>query len=677
MARALSAAAVLPCSLLFLLIPLRASSQNNSTEFIFNGFNTSNLYLSGASVIKPSGVLKLTNISTFDMGHAFYGVPIRMLNPNASSFSSYFVFAINPRVSGQGGFGLAFVVAPKTRFPGAEAEHYLGLFNSTTDKDPSNHMLVIEFDTVNGYEGYLDREGNHVGININGMQSKANEPAAYYVNNTDQKEDMKLESGEAIQAWVEYNATSKLISVTISPISILKPLKPLVTTVEDLDKIFLEDMYVGFSAATGETRSFHYVLGWSFGLNGSAPALNLSQLPLPPTDSESSNSYRPTVVAIIAVLCALTVCLLGALVFYTFIRKRFVQEGLEDWELDCPHRFRYKELHTATKGFKESEKIGVGGFGSVYRGVLPTNNSEVAVKKITRKNSEEGMREFVAEIESLGRLRHKNLVNLQGWCKHKNELLLIYDYIPNGSLYSLIFDRQFDGFVLSWDQRFHVLKGIAAGLLYLHEEWEQVVIHRDVKSSNVLIDAEMNARLGDFGLARLYDHGQMSHTTRVVGTIGYIAPELARTGKASASSDVFAFGILLLEVTTGRHPIGPGPFMLVDWVIECHEQGQLFDVVDQRLNSVYTAEEMRLVLLLGLLCSHPQPDSRPTMRQVVRYLNRDDPFPLSSLGSVGSRRDNNINSRFLELLLSDAAITSSNALSSIGAISTSSLGSGR
>ncbi|PKI34116.1 hypothetical protein CRG98_045471 [Punica granatum] len=552
------------------------------------------------------------------MGHAFYPNSFQMFDsvrPNVSSFSTYFVFAIKPRVSGQGGYGIAFTVAPKTKFPGAQAEHYLGLFNPTTDKETSNHMLVIEFDTVNGYGGGLDREGNHVGININGMDSIATEPAAYYINDTNVKDDMKLESGDPIQAWVEYDAKSKLVHVTISPIDVEKPLKPLLSATRDLDDVFLENMYVGFSASTGSTRSFHYVLGWSFRLNGSAPSLDLARLPLPPNDSGPSSSYRPQIIALIASLCVITVCLLGILIFFTIKRKiRKRRQGLEDWELDCPHRFQYKDLHTATKGFKESEKIGSGGFGSVYRGVLPANRGEVAVKKIVaRKDSIQGMREFVAEVESLGRLRHKNLVNLQGWCKHKNELLLVYDYIPYGSLHSLLFNRQ-DGFVLSWDHRFNILKGIASGLLYLHEEWEQVVIHRDVKSSNVLIDADMNPRLGDFGLARLYDHGQDSHTTNVVGTIGYIAPELARTGKASASSDVFAYGVMLLEVVTRRHPIGSGPFILVDWVMECHELGRILDVVDQMLNSIYVVEEMQLVLLLGLLCSHPKPESRPTMR---------------------------------------------------------------
>jgi serine/threonine protein kinase len=266
---------------------------------------------------------------------------------------------------------------------------------------------------------------------------------------------------------------------------------------------------------------------------------------------------------------------------------------------------------------------------------LPTNGNEVAVKRITT-NSIQGLRGFTAEIESLGRLRHKNLVNLQGWCKRNNDLLVVYDYIPNGSLAGLLFSRG-NNFVLSWEQRFNIVKGIAAGLLYLHEEWEQVVIHRDVKSSNVLIDAGMNGRLGDFGLARLYDHGTMSHTTNIVGTIGYIAPELARTGQASTSSDVYAYGILLLEVACGRKPVETSNFILTDFVIECHQKGRVLDAADPELNSAFVVKEMEVVLGLGLLCSHHKPEARPTMREVIRYLNWEDKLPvIDDLGSSDS-----------------------------------------
>ncbi|KAB1224472.1 Lectin-domain containing receptor kinase VI.3 [Morella rubra] len=666
-----------------LLFPVVAQSGN--VEFVFNGFTgrEENLTTSGASIIKPTGLLRLTNSSKNVIGHAFYEDPIQIISrdsslyPNASSFSTSFVFAIVPPSSGEGGYGLAFTLSPSKQFPGAQAGHFLGILNSSNDGNSSNHIFAVEFDTVKGYKEVSDSEGNHVGININSMSSVAQKPASYSEEDSGTRTDeVKLESGEPIQAWIEYNGTEQVVNITIAPSPVAKPTAPLISHHVDLTPFLTETMYIGFSASTGEKSSSHYILGWSFSMKGSAPPLNLTQLPVPPGKEKSASSFKPTVIAVIATLSAFTLILLGALFSLTLYKMLGHHESLEEWEIDCPHRFRYRDLYAATKGFKESEIIGAGGFGKVYRGTLPATGSEVAVKKIVR-NSANGMREFAAEIESLGRLRHKNLVNLQGWCKRTNDLLIVYDYIPNGSLDSLIYKPK-PNFVLNWEKRFNILKGIASGLLYLHEEWEQVVIHRDVKSSNVLIDAEMNARLGDFGLARLYDHDILSHTTNVVGTIGYIAPELARTGKVSTSSDVYAYGILLLEVVSGRRPIGSSNFILVDWVIERHQMGQILDAVDPKLNSTCVVEEVEMVLELGLLCSRQKPEARPTMRQVTRYLSGDDPLPnIEDWGSVDSRTLREMNSRMLKSLISGETVTTSYVSSTTGAISTCSIGSGR
>ena len=194
--------------------------------------------------------------------------------------------------------------------------------------------------------------------------------------------------------------------------------------------------------------------------------------------------------------------------------------------------------------------LGKGGFGGVYKGVLPVSKQTVAIKRVS-PDSKQGMKEFMAEIVILGHLRHRNLVQLLGYCRHK-QLLLVYDYMPNGSLDCYLHTQDHSTTNLCWAQRFHIIKGIASGLFYLHEDWEQVVIHRDIKTSNVLLDSEMNARLGDFGLARSHDHGADAHTTRVAGTWGYIAPELARLGKATKATDVFALGVLMVEVACGK-----------------------------------------------------------------------------------------------------------------------------
>ncbi|EHA8592434.1 putative L-type lectin-domain containing receptor kinase S.4 [Cocos nucifera] len=203
--------------------------------------------------------------------------------------------------------------------------------------------------------------------------------------------------------------------------------------------------------------------------------------------------------------------------------------------------------------------------------------------------------------------------------------------MPNGSLDKFLFfddEYRLSKSLLLWAQRFRILRGVASALLYLHEEWEHVVIHRDIKASNVLLDADLNGRLGDFGLAKLYEHGANPSTTRVVGTLGYLAPELTRTGKATTSSDVFAFGALVLEVVCGRRPIEhkatPEELILVDWVWERWSSGRWTDVVDPSLGGNYDREEVEVAIKVGLTCSHPAAAARPSMREVVRYLDGGD-----------------------------------------------------
>jgi serine/threonine protein kinase len=214
---------------------------------------------------------------------------------------------------------------------------------------------------------------------------------------------------------------------------------------------------------------------------------------------------------------------------------------------------------------------------------------------------------------------------------------LVYDYMPNGSLDKFLYGKEKTN--LNWPQRFGILKGVACGLLYLHEEWEQVVLHRDIKSSNVLLDAELNGRLGDFGLARLCDHGANLESTKVAGTMGFLAPELTRTGRATTYTDVFAFGAFMLEVACGRKPIQPRGLpeeeILVDWVFGCWRKGAILDATDPRLEGNYVVEEMELVLKLGLLCSHSTPKIRPSMRQVMQFLDGNADLPELPHESIG------------------------------------------
>ncbi|XP_027118665.1 L-type lectin-domain containing receptor kinase IV.1-like [Coffea arabica] len=399
-------------------------------------------------------------------------------------------------------------------------------------------------------------------------------------------------------------------------------------------------MYVGFSAAYSPLKigTSHFILGWSFKMNGVAQAIDLSQLPKLPRFGHKKVSKIFTVG--LPLICITFSLILISGVAYYLRRKWKFAEVLEEWELAYgPQRFKYKDLYIATKGFREQELLGGGGFGRVYKGVLPTNRVEVAVKKVSH-HARQGMRGFIAEIISIGRLHHRNLVPLLGYCRRKGELLLVYEFTSDGSLDRFLFNQPKCS--LNWNQRFRVIKGVASALLHLHEEWEQVVIHRDVKASNVLLDGELNGRLGDFGLARLYDHGTLPQTTHVAGSFGYLAPEYGRSGRATTKTDVYAFGAFLLEVAYGRRAIDPRAvpeesIILVDWVFLCWKEGDILQAVDQKLGAEYVKEEAELVLKLGLLCSHSEANLRPSMRQVLLYLEGSVALPdLSSLAMKGS-----------------------------------------
>ncbi|XP_010262585.1 PREDICTED: L-type lectin-domain containing receptor kinase IV.1-like [Nelumbo nucifera] len=626
-------------SLLVLVFVWSVASQESG--FTYNGFQGVSLTLEGISQITPNGLLMLTNQSRQQQGHAFYPFPLQFKNPsdgNVVSFSTTFVFAIISQYPDLSGHGIAFVISPSRGLPGALPSQYLGLFGESTVGRSTNHCFAVELDTIQSKE-FFDIDNNHVGIDINDLKSFRSAPASYSMDHSGGRwQNLSLISGKQMQVWVEYNGLNTQINVTLAPFNVPKPDISLLSVSYNLSEIMLDTMYVGFSSSTGSVLTSHYVLGWSFELNGPAKALTLSQLPKLPRVGPKQQSKILTIGLPIIVPVSVSIAVLG--IIFIVRRKRKFAELVEDWELDYgPHRFKFKDLYIATNGFRDTELLGIGGFGRVYRGILPSSRIEVAVKRVSH-DSRQGMKEFVAEIVSIGRMRQRNLVRLLGYCRRKGELLLVYDFMPNGSLDKFLFNQPMC--TLNWSQRFRIIKGVASGLLYLHEEWEQTVVHRDIKSSNVLLDSEMNGRLGDFGLAKLYDHGTDPQTTHVVGTVGYLAPELIRTRKATPCSDVFAFGAFMLEVACGRRPIEPQgsaeDLILVDWVFSCWSKGAILETVDPNLGSTtgYVVEEMDLVLKLGLLCSHTLPSARPTMRQVVRFLAGDAPLPdLSSPLGLG------------------------------------------
>ncbi|XP_044482991.1 cysteine-rich receptor-like protein kinase 10 isoform X3 [Mangifera indica] len=314
-----------------------------------------------------------------------------------------------------------------------------------------------------------------------------------------------------------------------------------------------------------------------------------------------------------------------------------ILQGHESQEF--PH-FPLGIILEATQNFSDENKLGEGGFGPVYKGIL-VDGKEVAVKRLSR-TSGQGLKELKNEVTLISKLQHKNLVRLLGCCLEGNESMLIYEYMPNKSLDFLLFDST-KSLKLNWKRRISIINGIARGLLYLHEDSRLKVIHRDLKTSNVLLDNEMNPRISDFGMARIFGGNQNeANTKRVVGTYGYMAPEYAMEGLFSVKSDVFSFGVLLLEILSGKKNSGfylseHGQSLLnYAWKLWC--EGRALELMDPVLVHSCVPAELLKYMHVGLLCVQEDPADRPTMSSLVVMLASDTivlPKPTEPAFSVG------------------------------------------
>lgn len=299
--------------------------------------------------------------------------------------------------------------------------------------------------------------------------------------------------------------------------------------------------------------------------------------------------------------------------------------------------FTYEELSAVTNGFSKKNLLGEGGFGCVYKGVL-ADRREVAVKQL-KAGGGQGEREFRAEVEIISRIHHRHLVSLVGYCIFEHQRLLVYEYVPNDTLYHHLHVEGKP--TMDWATRVKVAAGAARGLAYLHEDCQPRIIHRDIKSSNILLDSNFEARVADFGLAKLAleldIHTHVS--TRVMGTFGYLAPEYASTGKLTEKSDVYSFGVVLLELITGRKPVDAsqsfGDESLVEWarplLTQALDTEDFKDLVDPRLGTNFVAGEMFRMIEAAAACVRHLAAKRPRMSQMVRAL--DSMYELADLNN--------------------------------------------
>ncbi|GAU44331.1 hypothetical protein TSUD_129050 [Trifolium subterraneum] len=591
----------------FFLIPTTLSSQN--TTFIFSSFTLRNITLLGDSFLRHGvvGLTRSTAVPASSSGTLLYNNPISHIPNSSFSFSTNFTFSItnsnpNPPSSPLNGFSF--------------------FLNSTTS------FISLNFHTNNN---------NQIDFHFNNS----------LIQNTI---DFNFTNGNSITSWIDYkgpfdgqdkrqNNLSVYLSYENSSFS--KPENPVLSFDVDLSEYFkeIELIYIGFSGSAEGSTELQQIMNWSFesyqflvfnqtqNKNSTFHHVGYQYEDIPASNSTRKGHGKRFMIGFcVAIVGPAFFFVLLLVLGYVSFRKWNSLKKLKKSEssLGCPKEFGYKELKFATKGFHSSRIIGNGSFGTVYKALFVSSGTVAAVKR--SRHSHEGKTEFLSELSIIAGLRHKNLVQLLGWCVEKSELLLVYEFMVNGSLDKLLYKEFECGILLSWIQRVNIVAGLASVLAYLHQECEQRVIHRDIKTANILLDANLNPRLGDFGLAKLMDHDMSPVSTLTAGTMGYLAPEYLQYGKATDKTDVFSFGVVILEVACGRRPIekeGQDMVNLVDFVWGLYSQGKLIEAVDKRLNGEFDEDEMKKMLLLGLSCANPNSDERPSMRRVLQILNNE------------------------------------------------------
>ncbi|KAI8019155.1 putative L-type lectin-domain containing receptor kinase S.5 [Camellia lanceoleosa] len=459
----------------------------------YGAFDDNSLFAKAPALIGPnalqitpdtaSNLIPFTNQS----GRVLLKQPFKLWkgpNNNSSSsdrvasFNSSFLINIYRINNTPAGEGLAFVLVPDTNLPNNSSGQYLGLTNSTTDGLASNRLIAVEFDT---FKQDYDPDDNHVGLNINSVESKKAESL--------KQSGIQLSPTGAkfYNVWVEYDGVKKTIQVYIieqPEKDGATPPRPDSRGVEEalhLSRVLDQNSYFGFSASTGNTIELNCVLRWNL------------------TVEYFSDDNGPLIKILLGVglpVVAVAVAAAVAVAYYCRRKKRSMPInilGALKSLPGTPREFEFKDLKKATNNFDEKNKLGQGGYGVVYKGLLQNEDLEVAVKRFSRGDLKD-QDDFLAELMIINRLRHKHLVRLLGWCHKNGKLLLVYDYMPNGSLDKHLFSDS-NSKPLRWNLRYNIISGVASAVHYLHNEYDQRVVHRDLKASNIMLDSNFNARL--------------------------------------------------------------------------------------------------------------------------------------------------------------------------------------
>ncbi|CAN4121200.1 unnamed protein product [Withania somnifera] len=554
------------------------------------------------------------------IGRAFYAYPVRFLDSltnKTAYFSCTFSFTVLPTPSCPIGDGMAFLITSDVD-SWSISDGYMGLPKQDSDVEAS--LLAVEFNT----------NDNHIAVDTKEVRSFASA-------------NVDLTSGKEMAGRIEYKDSEKMIRVWIGYELQIRPPSPVLSTHIDISNQLKEFMRIGFTAKGSAIYSINRWRFRTFGLI-SSPMSSWDQSDegnclmcfpeeigehMSDTHHRSKSSLKMTYGGLAAIV-TLVGCIL-AIVFLLALRRKKRDRGKYEGQMcrlqgnRVPQRLSLSEIKSATEGFNHERIIGEGASAVVYEGEIPSKGA-VAVKRFVQ-GSRLGPSHipFNAEFASMvGCLRHRNLIQLQGWCCERNELVLVYEFMPNGSLDKILHERSHLTKFLTWERRLNIVLGVASALMFLHEECENHIIHRDVKSCNIMLDAEFNAKLGDFGLAEVFDNSTTRDATVPAGTIGYFAPEYVYSGVPTVKTDVYSFGVVVLEVASGRKPIDEGGILITDWVWDLWEKGRITEAADPKLMGRFQKNEMDRVLIVGLSCVHPDHEKRPRMREVSRMLKDED-----------------------------------------------------
>ncbi|XVE93581.1 hypothetical protein REPUB_Repub01dG0207000 [Reevesia pubescens] len=636
--------------LLLCLLPhlSKATLIDDNINFTFTSFNPNDHDISYESAASSSdNVLQLTINQknkglNGSVGRSTYYEPMHLWHNSSAGnlvladFTTQFSFVIDSLNNSSKGDGFAFFLAPNgSKIPPGSGGGSLGLYRY--DPTVDFKFVAVEFDTFSNTGDPIGMS-DHVAIDLNSVYNSLSH-ADWWWSDT-------ANAGK-VDAFISYNSSTKNLSVfLLDADDFTQKNSSSLSAILDLSKYLPEWVTFGFSGSTGSLFEIHTIYSWNFSSSlqitmdashqATAPTAATSPASPPVNPRSKSRTWLWVVLGVAGGIFALLP--VSALLWFFFWKKSYrSKEGstmfvnVETEMVTVPRKFSYKELRFATSNFADEGLLGEGGFGKVYVGFLRDMNCNIAVKRITPQ-SQQGEKEYASEVKTITRLRHRNLVQLIGWCHDNEEFLIVYEFLPNKSLDYHLFREPC---LLTWEKRYKIAMGLASALFYLQEECEQCVLHRDIKSSNVLLDLSFNAKLGDFGLARLVDHGQASRTTIMLGTDGYVAPECLETYKAIKESDVYSFGIVALEIATGKQAIAvidrngmKFKTKLVEWVWELYGKESIFDAADPRLSDNYDKEQMERLLLVGLACAHPNYFARPSITQAVDILGFKAQLPV-------------------------------------------------